>query len=326
MVRAAAALAGLLLFFAGILALVYTWEKNTGGVPAVRQAGPRADMVYYRDAWYRPRDGLETVLAIGVDQAAVDGQLRRDSEYEQADFLLLVLIDRENERCTAIHINRDAMAEIQVLDDGTNASLGTITAQLALAHTYGNSPAACCRNTAAAVSGLLRGIEIDHYVSLTMDGVVLLNDLAGGVTVAVMDDLSKTGSGLTQGETVTLRGRQALDYVQARRGLEDPSNLRRMERQRQYLESLQKQLRLRMEEDESFAASALLQLSAYLTSDCSVEKMSALSDLVEQYGVTEYRTLAGEAVMGEKYVEYYVDEAAVRDMVMELFYEKAEGG
>lgn len=39
--------------------------------------------------------------------------------------------------------------------------------------------------------------------------------------------------------------------------------------------------------------------------------------------MTEYRTLEGESVMGEKYMEYYVDEAAARELVMELFYEPA---
>lgn len=312
-----------MVFFLGILFLLYTWEKNTGSVPAAKQPAPSEDLVYYREAWYRPRKGLETVLAIGVDQAAVDGTLRRDQAYEQADFLLLLVIDRENESCSAIHINRDTMAEISMLDDNTNEALGTMTAQLALAHTYGNSPTARCRNTVAAVSGLLYGIEIDYYFALTMDGIVLLNDLAGGVTVVVMDDLSEVDSELVQGEAVTLQGRQALAYVQARRGLEDPSNLRRMERQRQYLESLQKQLRLCVEGDGSFITSTILELNEYLTSDCSVEKMSALADLLEEYGVAEYRTLEGEATMGEKYVEYYVDEAAARDMVMEMFYEKA---
>lgn len=313
-----------MLFFAGILALLYTWEKDAGSVPDVGDKDAREDLVYYKGAWYRPKRGLETVLAIGVDQAAVDDALRRDKEYEQADFLLLLVIDSGKRSCTAIHIDRDAMTEIRVLDDDTNGVLGTITAQLALAHTYGNSPQSRCRNTAAAVSGLLSGIEIDHYFSLTMDGVALLNDLAGGVPVVIMDDLSEIDGELTQGKTVTLRGRQALTYVRARRGLEDPGNLRRMERQRQYLESLQEQLHLRMAMDETFAPSALLELSDYLTSDCSVEKMSALADVVEEYGVEEYRTLTGEAILGEKYVEYYVDGAAARDMVMELFYEQVE--
>lgn len=324
-VKAAAILTGLLLSFAGALALLHAWEENMDSVrvPAADSASPDEEIVYYKGAWYQPKKELETVLAIGVDQAA-DGALRREQAYEQSDFLLLLVIDRTKKSCTAIHVNRDAMAEIRVLDDDTNEFLGTMAAQLSLAHTFGNSPAARCRNTADAVSGLLCGIKIDHYISLTMDGVVRLNDLAGGVTVEVMDDLSELDSGLAPGKTVRLQGRQALTYVQARMGLENPSNLRRMERQRQYLEALQVQLRSCMEADETFAASALLELSAYLTSDCSVEKMSGLADLVEEYGVAEYRILEGTAAAGEKYVEYHVDEAAARDMVMELFYERAE--
>lgn len=185
-------------------------------------------------------------------------------------------------------------------------------------------PEARCKNTVAAVSGLLYGIEIDHCFSLTMDGVVMLNDLAGGVALEVMDDLTALDSALIQGETITLKGRQALTYVQVRMGLDDPSNLRRMERQRQYLEALQERLLSRADTDEGFTMSALLELNSYMGSDCSVEQLSGLADTIEDYGVTEYRTLEGETVEGEKYMEYYVDEAAARELVMELFYEPVE--
>lgn len=325
MVKVIAALAALVLLFLAGLFLLRRWEENAGAVkdPASGSANPEDALTYYNGAWYRPRKGLEVVLAIGVDQAAVDDALRRDKEYEQSDFLLLLVMDKRNERCTAVHINRDAMTEIRVLDDDTNEFLGTINRQLSLAHTYGNRPEARCRNTVTAVSGLLYGIEIDHYLSLTMDGVIMLNDLAGGVTLEVMDDLTMLDPALVQGKTVTLKGRQALTYVQARLGLDNPTNLRRMERQKQYLEALRKQLLRHTEADEGFTMSALLELNAYMVSDCSVEKLSDLADALEDCGVIEYRTLEGESVMGEKYMEYYVDEAAARELVMELFYEPA---
>ena len=314
-----------LLLLAGLL-LLHVWEEDAGAVksPVSGGAGPEDALTIYNGAWYRPRKELETVLAIGVDQASVDEELYRAGKYEQSDFLLLLVLDKRNERCTAVHINRDTMTEIRVLDDDTNEFLGTINRQLSLAHTYGNRPEARCKNTVTAVSGLLYGIEIDHYLSLTMDGVVMLNDLAGGVTLEVMDDLTKLDPALIQGETVTLRGRQALTYVQVRMGLENPSNLHRMERQKQYLEALQKQFLSRTDVDEDFTISALLELNAYMASDCSVEQLSSLADTLADYGVTEYRTLEGEAVEGEKYMEYYVDEAAVRELVIELFYELAE--
>lgn len=326
MCKAVVALMALGVFFAGILLLLHAWEERTGKIPSDDSTAVEEDFVYYHDKWYRPKKGLETMLVIGVDQALPDSSLYRDGEYEQSDFLLLLVLDKRNERCTAIHINRDTMARIRVLDDDTNEFLGTITAQLALAHTYGNRPEACCRNTADAVEELLYGISIDGYFSLTMDGVMLLNDLVGGVTVEVMDDLTAMDSELVQGETVTLRGRQALTYVQARRGLEDPSNLHRMERQRQYLEALQEQLLSCVEADEEFAASALLELNEYLVSNYSVEKMSELTENVRDCGVTEYRTLEGSAVRNEEFVEFYADEDAARDMVMELFYEEVERG
>ena len=313
-----------LLFLAGLF-LLRVWEEDAGAVKdSAPGGGPEDALTYYNGAWYRPRKGLETVLAIGVDQASVDDALRRDKKYEQSDFLLLMVVDKRRERCTAVHINRDTMTEIRVLDDDTNEFLGTINRQLSLAHTYGNRPEACCKNTVTAVSGLLYGIEIDHYLSLTMDGVVMLNDLAGGVTLEIMDDLTGLDPALKQGETVTLQGRQALTYVQARMGLENPSNIHRMERQKQYLEALQGQLLSRRDASEDFTMSALLKLNEYMVSDCSVEQLSDLADTLEEVGVTEYRTLEGESVEGEKYMEYYVDEGKARELVMELFYEPAE--
>lgn len=314
-----------LLFLAGLL-MLHSWEESTNTAPdgGVEAPVPGEALTFYNGAWYRPRKELETVLGIGVDQAAADSALHRDKKYEQSDFLLLLVLDRRNERCTAIHINRDTMTEIRVLDDDTNEFLGTITGQLSLAHAYGNRPEACCRNTVDAVEGLLYGIEIDHYLSLTMDGVVLLNDLVGGVTVEVMDDLTAIDSALVQGETVTLKGRQALTYVQARKGLEDPTNLHRMERQRQYLEALQERLLACVGKSEDFAMSTLLELNSYMVSDCSIQKLSDLSGLLGEFGVTEYRSLKGEDVVGEEHMEYYVDQDALRELVMELFYERAE--
>lgn len=145
MLEAAAALAALVLFFLAGLFLLRAWEEKAGAGKgsAPGSADPGDALIYYNGAWYRPRKGLETVLAIGVDQAAVDDTLYRVGTYEQPDFLLLV-IDKRNERCIAVHINRDAMTEIRALDDVTNEFLGTINRQLSLAHTYGNRPEARC--------------------------------------------------------------------------------------------------------------------------------------------------------------------------------------
>ena len=159
---------------------------------------------------------------------------------------------------------------------------------------------------------------------MTMDGVALLNDLVGGVTVEVLDDFSGVDNSLVQGETITLKGQQALTYVRSRGGLEDSSNLHRMERQRLYLSALQQQLKLASQQDSGFTLDALLQLNAYMVSDCTVNQLSDLGDSLAAYQVGDILTTPGDAQEGEEFMEFTVDEAALQQLVMDVFYEPVE--
>lgn len=313
--------AAVILLLAGVL-LLHLWEENYGRVPQGGM-GQEEELTYFDGAWYRPRRDMETVLLMGIDKAALDETLPVQGEFEQSDFLLLLVIDRKTMTCTGIHVNRDTMAEIQILTDSGQVDR-TFTGQITLAHSYGGSPEARCENMVTAVSKLMYGIKIDRYISISLDGIPVLNDLVGGVTVEVMDDFSGVDATLVQGETVTLRGQQALTYVRARRGLADPTNTHRMERQKQYMDALQKKLLDLGELNEDFVLSAITELNDYLVSNCSVEQMSDLSDILEECGEVQYRTLEGEAVLKDAYYEFHVDEDALQWTVMELFYEQTE--
>lgn len=325
-----AILAVVLVLLAGML-LLQRWE-NTQDAP-VSSSGPSSaveadvpvdgrEITYYNGTAYAKREDLETVLLLGVDKfegETPEGYLNN----QQADFLLLLVMDKQHETCTPIQLNRDTMTEIQILGV-TGEPAGTFTGQLALAHTYGSGEEDSCENTVLAVSNLLYGMEIDHYVSLTMDGVALLNDLVGGVTVEVLDDFSGIDESLVQGETVTLQGQQALTYVRSRGGLEDSSNLHRMERQRQYLSALQQQLKQASQQDSGFTLDALLQLNEYMVSDCTVNQLSDLGDSLAAYQVSDILTTPGDAQEGEEFMEFTVDEAALQQLVMDVFYEPVE--
>ena len=327
---AAAILAVVLVLLAGML-LLQRWE-NTQDTPvssprpssAVEADAPvdGREITYYNGTAYARREGLETVLLLGVDKfegETPEGYVNN----QQADFLLLLVMDKQHETCTPIQLNRDTMTQIRILGV-TGEPAGTFTGQLALAHTYGSGEEDSCENTVLAVSNLLYGMEIDHYVSLTMDGVALLNDLVGGVTVEVLDDFSGIDDSLVQGETVTLQGQQALTYVRSRGGMEDSSNLHRMERQRQYLAALQQQLKAAVQQEDGFTLDALLQLNEYMVSDCTVNQLSALGDSLAAYQVGDILTTPGEAREGEEFMEFTVDEDALQQLVMEVFYEPVE--
>ena len=327
----AAILAVVLVLLAGML-LLQRWENtqdapvSSSGEASSVEAGAPLDgreITYYNGTAYARREDLETVLLLGVDKfegETPEGYINN----QQADFLLLLVMDKQNETCTPIQLNRDTMTQIQILGV-TGEPAGTFTGQLALAHTYGSGEEDSCENTVLAVSNLLYGMEIDHYVSLTMDGVALLNDLVGGVTVEVLDDFSGVDDSLVQGETVTLKGQQALTYVRSRGGLEDSSNLHRMERQRQYLAALQGQLKAAVQQEDGFTLDALLQLNEYMVSDCTVDQLSDLGDSLATYQVGDILTTPGDAQEGEEFMEFTVDEDALQQLVMDVFYEPVEG-
>lgn len=326
----AAILAVVLVLLAGML-LLQRWENtqdapvSSSGEASSVEAGAPVDgreITYYNGTAYAKKEDLETVLLLGVDKfegETPDGYVNN----QQADFLLLLVMDKQNETCTPIQLNRDTMTQIQILGV-TGEAAGTFTGQLALAHTYGSGEEDSCENTVLAVENLLYGVGIDHYVSLTMDGVALLNDLVGGVTVEVLDDFSGIDDSLVQGETVTLKGQQALTYVRSRGGMEDSSNLRRMERQRQYLSALQQQLKAAVQQEDGFTLDALLQLNGYMVSDCTVDQLSDLGDSLAAYQVSDILTTPGDAQEGEEFMEFTVDEDALQQLVMDVFYEPVE--
>lgn len=267
---------------------------------------------------YKLKENIETVLLLGLDK--YDNEDTGYNNDRQADFMLLLVVDNNAKTTKAIHVNRDSMAEMNVLGVAGD-KIGTVTKQIALSHTYGNGREVSCRNAANAVSGLLMGVEIDHYVSVTMEAVPVYNDFVGGVTVEVLDDFTGIDDALKKGKKVTLKGEQALTYVRSRYGLDDPTNNHRMIRQKQYLEALyEKSLKLK-NADETFIQNAGLKLTDYIVSDCSVNRLESILEKVSGYEFEGILNIEGETKEGERFMEFYPDENSVKDIVIDCFYE-----
>ncbi|MCI8389053.1 MAG: hypothetical protein HFE63_11400 [Clostridiales bacterium] len=270
--------------------------------------------IFYDSDWYELNKKISTMLVIGVDELA-------GSDSKQSDFLALVVMNDSEKTFKILHLNRDTMTSIPTINvDGKTAN--SFIGQLALAHTYGKDETQRCKNTVSAVKNLLYNVDIDHYLSLTMDAIPILNDAVGGVTVELMDDLYELGDDFTKGSTHTLMGRQALVYVRARSSLEDSTNLHRMERQRQYIEALFNQYFGTDKISGLNVVDTLLSVNEYMASDFTVQQLSTLNNKLSEYEYQGIIPLDGEAVLGDTYMEYYVDESAVQEIVINLFYKK----
>lgn len=276
--------------------------------------------VSFEGQTYKLRDDLDTYLLIGLDKFSdMPGESGLSTNHQQADFLFLVVVDHSDKSYSAIHLNRDAMSEIQRLGM-SGRKIGTFTGQLALAHTFGSGGRDSCRNTAQAVSQYLLGVPVDHYFSLTMDAIPLINDLAGGVVVHIDDDFSAIDPTLEQGKDVRLWGQHALTFVRTRHYVDDSSNLSRMNRQKAYLYGLHDQLVGKLSEDSKFGARLISKLADFNVSDLTSDEMINLSEKIKDYRFTGIRSIPGEASLGEKYMEFYTDEAALQELVFEVFY------
>ena len=267
---------------------------------------------------YFPKQDIETFLIIGVDE---DGEMVRRETLENegmADAIMLAVFNRTDETIDIISLNRDSMTDISVRGlDGRKVD--SMNAQLALSYAYGDGMESSCENTIEAVSKMLYGIEIDHFMALNMDAIKVLNDAVDGVTVDVWDDFSAVDPSIYMGR-LTLYGDQALTYIRARKDVGDQLNVNRMERQQEYMESFFYALKYAVEMDSEFAIKHYEDLTKYMVTDCSVTTMSSMLERYGAYELGEIVTPEGENVRGEKYMEFYVDEDSLEDLVLEHFF------
>ena len=274
---------------------------------------------------YQYRHGLETILFMGIDTRLQYDDVRAGFRSGgQSDFLLLLVIDKENETITPIHINRDVMTEITVLGV-LGEEAGTVKTQLCLSHGFGDGKEQSCEYTCDAVKNLFLGIDIDYYVSMNMDGISELNDFMGGVTVTLNEDLTAYDPTMTAGTTMTLHGMQAEYFVRQRYYIGDGSNMGRMERQRQYMTELAKLVYARLEESADFIGELFDELKPMLVTNMARGAMINTAWNARDYALNHTRTLEGENIVGpDNHMEFHADEAALKDLVIEVFYEPAE--
>ena len=302
---------------AALLIVIAVFDKKIGAFP---EREDENSVLEYEGEKYVIKDGVETFLVMGLDKKDEDITGDSYNNNQQADFLMLMVFDNNAKTYSTIHINRDTMAEIEMLGVEGN-KIGTVTKQIALAHTYGKGGSVSNSNTAKAVSNLLYGVKVNHYMSLTLDSVPVMNDLVGGVTVEVLDDFAGIDETLVKGETIKLTSEQALTYVQLRKELEDSSNSTRMERQQQYLEAMRVEVEKRIENDNEFLATAVIKMADYMESDCSSSRLQDIGKRMQEYEFVKINDIEGESKVGsDNKVEFYPDENALKKVVIDLFY------
>lgn len=275
---------------------------------------------------YRLRDRLTTILVAGVDQSAetlagLSGEFRSGG---QADFQLLIVIDGERDTVQTMQINRDTMTKITVLNVLGKKS-GTRTAQICLAHAFGDGGELSCELLTEAVSNYLMGVPVDYYICVNLDGIPALNDVLGGVEVTLEEDFSAFDPEMTAGKTLTLRGEQAELYVRGRIGVGDQTNISRAARQQKYIAAATERMTGRLKASVGFVNDVYAALEPYIVTNLTKGRLANIATGAVRCETLPAAVVEGEAVLGGNgFMEFYPDEASRMQALLEMFFEPVE--
>ncbi len=281
-----------------------------------------AGRVRYKGQLYQYRDDLITVLLMGIDTEEKDVEEGSFGRSNQSDTNVLAVLDPRAKKIKLISVSRDAMCKMDVLDKNGEFE-GTATAQLALAYSFGDGGTLSCELTEKAVSDLFYGLPISAYASIYMDGIAELIDFAGGVTITPNVSFLK----FREGENVKVDGEKAMLYLRYREQTVE-GNLKRMERQRSVMMALAHTMLGKIRSNPTSVLAMYSQVRKNVTTDLNTEEMVYLARLAS--GMTmdnELHNVAGTAEIGaQDYVEFKVDETALYEMILDIFYEPVKDG
>lgn len=270
---------------------------------------------------YRAKENVTTLLFIGADRENADsaqgGSFNADA---RADAVMLAVMDRDASKISFVSISRDTICEFDMCDENGNYT-GRGSGQLALSFRYGDGAMSSCRATEKAVSEMLFDLPIHGAAVLYINGIGVINDAVGGVTLTPTESLGS----LRAGVEATLTGSQAELYIRYRE-MTETGNLERMQRQKQYFLALASSALAKVKGEPTSVIGIYSAAAPYLVTDLGINEIVYLaSQAVGMELSGEVYTLPGEVRLSEdNYAEYILDVNGVQELIMQLYYEELE--
>ena len=203
----------------------------------------------------------------------------------------------------------------------------TSKAQITVQHGFGNGLEESCEYQKKAVSRLFYGLPVHGYAAIYMSAIPTINDAVGGVDVKVIEDLTEKDKSLVKDAEVHLMGETAFWYVKYRDANIFGSADMRLERQKQYLNAFVAAAKNASKKDIGVVLDLYRAVVPMMVTDITLDEVAYLAPAALDYqfgGEGSFYMLEGETVMGEEFEEFYLDEDALYEMILEIFYEPVE--
>lgn len=283
--------------------------------------------ISYNGQVYAYNQDIMTFLVMGIDHEGEVRQAADGLDGGQADAIFLVVMNPHNKTVSIITVNRNTMAPVDVYDED-GVYMGQYVKQITLQHGYGDGKELSCERTVTAVSRLFHNLPINGYAAINMDAIPALNDAVGGVPVTVLDDIvyPEYDMNFHAGDEVVLTGEEAYWYVRLRNENVFDSNTLRQNRQKQFLTTFAAMAKEQATSDIRVAINLYQTITEYMVTDIDINRFTYLATeaIGYEFNIEQLYTVEGETLMGERYEEYYIDESALEQLIIELFYEPIE--
>lgn len=316
--------------FAWVTVRLYEKRKETEAMIAAReyvQSGEsrrfQSETIEYQGKTYRRNSYVKSILCMGVDR---NGSMLETTTYTfggQADGIFVIAQDTVRNTIKILIVPRDSMTEITMTDLSGNV-LGTDIQHLTLAYAYGDGREGSCELVADALSKLLGGLSIDHYIAANIEAINIMNDSVGGVTVTIPSDgMEKRDPAFVKGARVTLHGDQAEAFVRYRDIKEAHSAVYRLQRQQEYITNFFDVVKQKSAKDSGIVTRLFGQIEEHMVTDMGKEEyLKVAVDALNTDGLEseDFYTVPGQAIMTEVYDEFYVDQEALTPIILEMFY------
>lgn len=281
--------------------------------------------VKYQDVIYAYNEDIMTFLFMGIDKNSDVKEVAEGTNGGQADALFLAVMNPHDKTIKVIGINRNTMTDIDIYNE-EGAYVTTTKAQIAVQHGFGNGVEESCEYQKEAVEKLFYNLPVHGYAAINMSAIPTINDAVGGVDVTVLEDLTAKDKSLVKDADVHLMGESAFLYVKYRDTDVFASADMRLARQKQYLNAFIAAAKQAAKNDITVVLDLYKAVSPMMTTDISADEVAYLAPVLLNYSFDDssFYMLEGETVMGEQFEEFYVDESALYEMILEIFYEEVE--
>lgn len=286
------------------------------------------DIVTYKGHKYKYNKNMSSTVMMGIDKKNKDEYSGVIGQGGQADAVYLLALDTSTGKTTIFAVSRDTIVDVNMYDS-LGQFTGTEKMQLCLAHTYGGSgDELSAENLNRSVSRIFYGIPIATYASLDMDAISVLNDSVGGIKLKSIETIKTPHTDIKEGETVTLLGKSAEDYVHWRDMVKTDANNYRMQRQKQYLTAFIQNVISKTKHNITYPLDLYSDADPYLVSNITPVKVSyfAYEFITHGFDYSQISTVPGEVKVDktEKHAEFHVNEEEFYPMVLETYYDRID--